>query len=152
VNEAKLQVVKASARTVTSRIALVVDEDPLIQRDMAMHLEGAKFTVRTAFDFDAAVLHLATCTPDVACIDLGLPGELGYDLCEHIRSRAHLVWLPILATSERNFPEDIAHAAEVGASAFLKKPFPMDRLLKYVSALLDGPRASRPNARRASAT
>jgi DNA-binding response OmpR family regulator len=145
-----MQVVKASERTVTRRIALVVDDDPFMQREMAKHLEVAKFTVRMASDFDAAVLHLATCTPDVACIDVGLPGELGYELCEHIRSRAHLVWLPILATSERTRPEDIAHAEEAGASAFLKKPFPMDRLLKYVSALLDGPRAHQPTVRRAS--
>jgi two-component system response regulator PhoP len=136
-NKTPMQVVKASERTVTRRIALVVDDDPFMQREMAS-------------DFDAAVLHLATCTPDVACIDVGLPGELGYELCEHIRSRAHLVWLPILATSERTRPEDIAHAEEAGASAFLKKPFPMDRLLKYVSALLDGPRAHQPTVRRAS--
>lgn len=133
---------------VTNRIALVVEDDPLLQRAMAKQLEKAKFQVLTAFDFDAAVRHLSALKPDVACIDLGLPSESGYELCEHIRSRQHLIWLPILVTSERSFPEDMAHAEDAGANAFLKKPFTMDRLLKYVSALLDGPQTSRPSVRR----
>jgi DNA-binding response OmpR family regulator len=86
--------------------------------------------------------------PDIACIDLSLPSESGYELCEYIRGQAHLIWLPILVTSERGFPEDMAHAEEAGANAFLKKPFTMQRLLKYVSALLDGPQTSRPSVRR----
>jgi DNA-binding response OmpR family regulator len=129
----------------SSRIALVVEDDPLLQRAMAKQLEKAHFTVLTAFDFDAAVGHLGDPKLDVACIDLGLPSESGYELCEHIRNRLQLAWLPILVTSERSFPEDMAHAEEAGANAFLKKPFTMDLLLKYVSALLDGPHSSRPS-------
>lgn len=129
----------------TSRVALVVEDDPLLQRAMAKQLEKAKFQVLTAFDFDAAIAHLSKPKLDVACIDLGLPSESGYELCEHIRNRLQLAWLPILVTSERSFPEDMAHAEEAGANAFLKKPFTMDLLLKYVSALLDGPHSSRPS-------
>jgi DNA-binding response OmpR family regulator len=127
------------------RIALVVEDDPLLQRAMAKRLERAQFRVLTALHFNAAVCHLSTIKLDIACIDLGLPSESGYELCEQIRSQPHLAWLPILVTSERYFPEDMAHAEEAGANAFLKKPFSMDRLLKYVSALLDGPNHSRPS-------
>ena len=134
--------------TATSRVALVVEDDPLLQRTMATQLERANFIVKAALTFDAAVGHLSSLKPDIACIDLGLPSRSGYELCEHIRSQANLVWLPILVTSERSFPEDMAHAEEAGANAFLKKPFTMQRLLKYVSALLDGPQTSRPSVRR----
>ncbi len=129
----------------TSRVALIVEDDPLLQREMAKCLERMKFRVLTALDFDAAVRHLTTATPDVACVDLGLPRESGYELCEHIRSHLRLEWLPILVTSERSFPEDMAHAEEAGANAFLKKPFTTMQLIKYVSALLDGPHSSRPS-------
>jgi DNA-binding response OmpR family regulator len=130
------------------RIALVVEDDPSLQAQMAKHLEKAKFHVLRAFDYDTAVRHLTTHRPHVACVDLGLPSESGYELCEHIRSRPELLNLPILVTSERGFPEDMAHAEEAGANAFLKKPFGMKQLLKYVSALLDGPNQSRPSVRR----
>jgi DNA-binding response OmpR family regulator len=42
----------------------------------------------------------------------------------------------------------MAHAEEAGANAFLKKPFTMKRLMKYITALLDGPSTSRPSIRR----
>jgi DNA-binding response OmpR family regulator len=129
----------------TSRVALIVEDDPSLQRAMARQLERAEFVVRAALSFDAAVGHLSSIKPDIACIDLGLPTKSGYELCEHIRSQAHLVWLPILVTSERSFPEDMAHAEEAGANAFLKKPFTMNQLLRYITGLLDGPQASRPD-------
>ncbi len=128
-----------------SRVALIVEDDPPLQRQMVTHLERFGFRVVAALDFDTAVRHLMTVKPDVACIDLGLPRQSGYELCEHVRRQPHLEWTPILVTSERTFPEDMAHAEEAGANAFLKKPFTMARLLKYVRALLEGPQASRPS-------
>jgi DNA-binding response OmpR family regulator len=136
-----------AARAMTnlaSRTALVVEDDPSLQLAMVKQLEKAGFQVLTALDFDAAVRHLSARKPDIACIDLGLPSESGYELCEHIRSQPHLIWLPILVTSERSFPEDMAHAEEAGANAFLKKPFTMNHLLDNVNHLLDGPLSSRP--------
>jgi DNA-binding response OmpR family regulator len=130
------------------RIALVVEDDPILQRAMIEHLETYDFEVRAAYDYDAAVRHLEAFVPDVACVDLGLPSESGYSLCEHVRRQKRLAGVPILVTSERGFPEDMAHAEEAGANAFLRKPFTMKQLTKYVNALLDGPHPSRPSVRR----
>jgi two-component system chemotaxis response regulator CheY len=148
VRDGGLALTELTTNNVTARVALVVEDDPLLQRAMAKLLEKAKFKVLTALHFDAAVLHLNAAKLDVACVDLGLPNTSGYELCEHIRRLPRHFSLPILVTSERGFPEDMAHAEVAGANAFLKKPFPMDRLLKYVSALLDGPHCSRPSIRR----
>jgi DNA-binding response OmpR family regulator len=131
----------------TRPIVLVVEDDPSLQGEMARHLERAGYDVLTAFDYATAVRHLTCSSPQVACIDLGLPNESGYELCEHIRSRPALATLPVLMMGEQSFPEDMAHAEEAGANAFLKKPFAMKRLLLYVSALLDGSPVSRPNVR-----
>jgi DNA-binding response OmpR family regulator len=131
----------------TRPIALVVEDDPFLQRQIARELEEARFDVRTAFDFSAALRHLGASRPYFACIDLGLPSESGYELCEYIRRRPELSGLPILVTSERGSPEDMAHAEEAGANAYLKKPFAMKKLMRYVSALLDGPPTSRPHVR-----
>jgi DNA-binding response OmpR family regulator len=134
------------------RTALVVEDDPSLQAKMVVHLDNAKFRVLAAFDFDGAVRHLAATKLHIVCVDLGLPSESGYELCEHIRRQPELLTLPILVTSERSFPEDMAHAEEAGANAFLKKPFSMRQLLKYVAALLDGPHGSRPSVRRLRVT
>jgi two-component system sensor histidine kinase ChiS len=131
----------------TRPIVLVVEDDPSLQVAMVKHLARAHIAVLPAFDFSAAVRHLSQATVHAACIDLGLPSESGYELCEHIRSRPELLGLPLLVTSERSSPEVMAHAEEAGANAFLRKPFTMKELIVYVTALLDGPPVSRPNVR-----
>lgn len=131
-----------------SRTVLVVEDDPVLQLAMARCLEESKFTVLTALDYETATRRLKDLRPSLVCVDLALPRESGYELCEHIRRQPDLIYVPILVTSDRAFPEDMAHAEDAGANAFLKKPFPMKKLLKYVLALLEGPHSSRPSVRR----
>ena len=130
------------------RVILVVEDDPMLQRSMAKALEEVNFKVIQALDYESAVRCLRELRPSLACVDLALPRESGYELCEYIRKQPELIYIPILVTSDRAFPEDMAHAEEAGANAFLKKPFPMKKLLKYIVALLDGPNSSRPSVRR----
>ncbi len=130
------------------RVFLVVEDDPMLPRSMAKALEEVNFKVIQALDYESAVRCLRELRPSLACVDLALPRESGYELCEYIRKQPELIYIPILVTSDRAFPEDMAHAEEAGANAFLKKPFPMKKLLKYIVALLDGPNSSRPSVRR----
>jgi DNA-binding response OmpR family regulator len=130
------------------RYVLVVEDDPGLQRIMAGALAGARFEVATAPDYATAVRVLASRTPTLVCVDLALPRESGFELCEHMRKQGHLLHVPILVTSDRSFPEHMAHAELAGANAFLKKPFAMASLLKYAGALLDGPRSSQRGIRR----
>jgi DNA-binding response OmpR family regulator len=130
------------------RTILFVNDHPGEAETIQRHLKGAGFAVQMATDYQAAVKLLDERIPSVVCVDLTLPRESGYELCEHIRNHRRLEWLPILVMSERGSPEEMAHAEELGANAYLKKPFTRDRLLKYIGALLDGPMASRPSVRR----
>lgn len=130
------------------RLVLVVEDDPVLQRMMARTLENEKFQVVVALDYESAVRQLAIRKPSLATIDLQLPRESGFELCEYIRKQPELVYVPILVTSDRAYPEDMAHAEEAGANAFLRKPFTMRQLVKYVHAILDGPHSSRPSVRR----
>jgi two-component system chemotaxis response regulator CheY len=130
------------------RVALVVEDNPP-ERDMvAGWLRLAGFEVETAVDYRAAVAALQSVRPDIICCDLSLPRESGFDLVEHVRKTPATEWIPVLVMTERHSPEDMAHAEEVGANAYLKKPFSRERLEKYVTALLDGPHSSRPSVRR----
>jgi DNA-binding response OmpR family regulator len=130
------------------RTILFVNDHPGEVETIHRHLTAAGFAVETAPDYQAAVKFLEARVPALVCLDLQLPRESGYELCEFIRSQRRLEWLPILVMSERGSPEEMAHAEELGANAYLKKPFSRDRLLKYLGALLDGPMASRPSVRR----
>lgn len=132
----------------TKRVVLVVEDDPSLQKILRRHLTELDFEVRIAVDYHAAIRAFDEKKPDIACIDLTLPRESGYELCEYVRRTPELLNLPIIVLGDRGSPEEMAHAEEVGANAFLKKPFTVERLTKYVSTLLDGPNASRPSVRR----
>jgi DNA-binding response OmpR family regulator len=121
-----------------SFIALVVEDDPALQRAMKLHLEARGFRVFTALDYRAAIRQLGGEPPDIISIDLGLPDESGYELCERIRRDPETASVPIVVSSERSFPDDMARAEEAGANAFLKKPFPMRLLTRCVDSLLSG--------------
>jgi two-component system OmpR family response regulator len=130
------------------RTILLVNDNPKERDAIHRQLTGEGFVVERTTDYQSAVKFLGERVPNVVCLDLTLPRESGYDLCEYIRSQRRLQWVPILVMSERNSPEEMAHAEEVGANAYLKKPFTPERLIRYLGALLDGPQASRPSVRR----
>lgn len=131
------------------RVALVVEDDPALQDAIRRHLEGMGLRVISSFDYRTAVRQLTAVTPDVVSVDLGLPAESGYELCDHVRRQPALAHVPILVTSERTFPQDMARAEEAGANAFLRKPFSMRQFEAAIQMLLaDVPAASRPWMRR----
>ena len=130
------------------RIALVVEDNPPEREQVERWLQLAGFQVATAADYRAAVAAMLVERPDIILCDLTLPRESGFDFVEHVRKTKGVEWIPIVVMTDRHSPEDMAHAEELGANAYLKKPFPRDRLAKYVTTLLDAPHVSRPSVRR----
>ena len=129
--------------TIVRRRALIVEDDPALQKAMTERLLRMDFEVKGALHYEAAVGELvAADEPNLVCVDLELPTRSGYELCEYIRGPLGLGEVPILVTSDSGFPEDMASAEEAGASAFLKKPFSMREFESYVLALFDRARAS----------
>jgi two-component system chemotaxis response regulator CheY len=137
-----------NAKETVRGIALLVEDDPDLQGAMTREFEGQRFAVVPAYDYGQALERLCEVSPTLVCVDLGLPNESGYELCEQIRRTTGLTEVPILVTSESNFPEAMAQAEEVGANAFLRKPFTMSDLRRYVEALVERRPASRPHFRR----
>jgi twitching motility two-component system response regulator PilH len=132
----------------TKRLILLVEDHPAQREAIRKCLVENRFQVEATADYHGAAGVLTRCVPDLVCLDLTLPRESGFELCEYIRRHPKAQQVPILVISDRSLPEDMAHAEEAGANAFLKKPFTRDKLMRYVSVLLDGPHGSRPSVRR----
>ncbi len=137
-----------SVNVETKRTVLVVEDHPPERDAVVRILTAQDFRVETAPDYQGAVRYMSERVPSLVCLDLTLPRESGFELCEHMQREPRLRYVPILVMSDRASPEDMAHAEQVGANAFLKKPFTREKLIKYVTTLLDGPHASRPSVRR----
>lgn len=123
-------------------LVLIVEDEPALQRSMQRGLEQRGFHVRTAFDCRKALSQLEGPAPDVICIDVCLPDQSGYELCEHVRRTPACAGVPILVMGDKAFPEHMAHAEHAGANGFLKKPFRIEDLVHWIESLLDGSPAS----------
>ena len=130
-----------------SVVVLVVEDDPTLQNALRRGLERRGFQVRTAFDCRKALLQLEAPIPHVVCIDLCLPDQSGYELCEHIRRTPACRDVPVVVMGDAAFPEHMAHAEVAGANAFLRKPFTLDVLVGCIGSLLDHAPASSAHAR-----
>lgn len=112
---------------------LVVDDDPRILRLVRVNLERAGFNVTTATGGAAALEELAAAPPDLAVLDVTMPGIDGFTLTQRIREISNLPVIMLTAMSEQS---QKVHGLEIGADDYLTKPFDPDELLARIRALL----------------
>jgi DNA-binding response OmpR family regulator len=132
---------------IPKKIVLLVEDEPTLKGMLTRAFTALDLEVRVALDYHAAIKAIEEKPPHLVCLDLNLPRESGYDVCEAIRNKPVLDWVQILIISDRKSPEDMAYAEEAGANAYLKKPFTLEQLGKYVTVLLNSPNESRPSVR-----
>lgn len=111
---------------------LVVDDDEAITRGLISLFTQTGFTVQTAASGPQALESLSP-QPDLVILDLILPGMDGYEVCRRLRQ--HPTYLPILMLTARDQITDKILGLELGADAYLTKPFEPDELLAQVRAL-----------------
>lgn len=115
---------------------LVVEDAPMMRKLVRRHLEGMGLTVDEVSNAREAVEQVKNHRFDLVCLDLMLPSSSGYEVCEYLKSSPEHKAIPILVISVRNLPADRAHAVELGAAAYLVKPFTRATLVKKVRELL----------------
>ena len=81
---------------------LVVDDDKEVVRLMRAYLEQAGYEVLVAYDGDTAVHTLRREKPDLALLDLMLPGKDGWEITRLVRSDSALAHIPIIMLTARS--------------------------------------------------
>src|ERR671937_85620 len=119
---------------------LIIEDDDVIARGLARHLETAGFNAVGVANGETRLAPLRYERPDVCVLDLMLPGIDGWRVIE--QARAEGIGTPIVVVSARGTEHDRVHALEIGADDYLVKPFSMKELVARVRA------ASRRSARR----
>ncbi len=109
-----------------SRRIVVVEDNADMLRSVNAYLLGRGHTVRTAEDgLDGLVLIIAE-RPDVAIVDIGLPGVDGYEVA--LRARAAGYAGRMVAVSGYGQAQDISKARKAGFDEYLVKPITMEQL------------------------
>ena len=112
---------------------LIVDDDVDLLALVGFALTQAGFTTVKAADAPAGVRIFTAESPDLAILDINLPGGSGFDVCEAIRKQSRI---PIMMLTARGEEEDLVKALDLGADDYLTKPFSPRTLLARVRALL----------------
>lgn len=115
---------------------LVVDDEEDFQ-DIVRHiLERAGYEVVVAGDGGEGLAALRREKPDLLILDINMPLKDGYVLCREARAMSEFAELPILMLTIRNRDEEIVRGMDVGADAYLAKPFDPGELLARLRTLL----------------
>src|SRR5262245_22898610 len=111
---------------------LIIEDDDVIARGMARHLETAGFDAVGVANGETGLARLRFEQPDVCVLDLMLPGVDGWRVIETVRGEG--IGTPIVVVSARGTEHDRVHALELGADDYLVKPFSMKELVARVRA------------------
>jgi CheY-like chemotaxis protein len=115
------------------RHILVVDDDPAIRDVVVDILEMSDYAVQTATNGAEALEQLCSHPPRAILLDLMMPVMNGWEFLRECRRRPTCKRVPVAVMSAAR--DAAAAADELGAQAFLTKPFDMDRVLSIVADL-----------------
>jgi two-component system KDP operon response regulator KdpE len=112
---------------------LIVDDEAAIRRALEVNLVARGYAVSVAATGEEALVLAAGHHPDVAVIDLGLPGISGRDVIEGLRGWTSV---PIIVLSARDAESEKVAALDAGADDYVTKPFGIDEFLARLRAAL----------------
>lgn len=112
---------------------LIVDDDDRLRELLETYLEQEGFVVTTAESSFKAQEVIKEIFFDLYILDIMMPGQTGYELCEVIRTQDET---PILFLTAKGEIEDKLQGFEKGADDYLQKPFEPRELIARIQALL----------------
>ncbi|MGH0037510.1 MAG: response regulator transcription factor [Myxococcota bacterium] len=116
----------------SGRVA-IVDDEPGVRDGVALALGRSGYRVERYADGESAWEAFAERLPDLAILDILMPGIDGLELCRRLRARSRE--LPIIFLSSRDEEFDRVLGLEVGADDYLGKPFSSRELMARVRVL-----------------
>jgi len=117
------------------KILLVDDEKDLVDT-VTFRLKASGYDVVTAYDGQEALTKTRTEKPDLIILDLMLPKMDGYKVCRMLKFDERYKKIPIIMFTARAQDSDKKMGEEVGADAYITKPFDPQTLLGKIKELL----------------
>ncbi len=125
----------ASSVAPPARILVADDEDDI--RDLvclAARKAGAAEITAVA-DGTAALAAARLAPPDLAVLDVSMPGATGLEVCAALRAEPTTAGISILLLSAGASLDDVARGLSAGADAYLAKPFSVAGLVAQIRSL-----------------
>ena len=101
---------------------LVVDDDTEIINYMRL-LFSHDYRLITCLDADTALEEMRAEEPNIVLSDVAMPGKDGYQLCQEIKQDIQLSHIPVILVTAKITAENQVEGLNVGADAYVTKPF-----------------------------
>jgi len=102
-------------------------------------MEQAGFEVRVAANGDQALELAASFRPDLVLLDIMLPKKSGYEVCQRLKSDPATRDMKVVMVSAKGRDVEVAKGVELGADAYVVKPFSTRELVAKVREMLASP-------------
>jgi DNA-binding response OmpR family regulator len=118
-----------------SRILVVEDEESLLKLESIL-LTSKGYEVTGVTDGKAAMQVLASNRPDLVVLDIMLPDIDGFEICRRIKENPETRTIPVLMLTAKKNSQDFARGVQVGADAYITKPFKAVKVVEMIEGLL----------------
>jgi chemotaxis protein histidine kinase CheA/ActR/RegA family two-component response regulator len=117
---------------------LIVDDSPSVRRVVGNMLKQNGWQVQTARDGVEALEMITNETPAAVLLDIEMPRMDGYELMATVRAQEQYRTLPLVILTSRAAAKHKQRAMQLGASAYVVKPYQDEELLKTLNSLVYG--------------
>ena len=114
---------------------LLVDDDAEIVESLRLALEANGYTVLVARDGNQGLALSERENPDLVILDMMMPKRSGFLVLEKMRRTRETPMRVIMITANEGSRHK-AYAEMLGVDDYIRKPFPMDRLIESVHRLI----------------
>jgi DNA-binding response OmpR family regulator len=121
---------------------LVTDDDRVIQQLVQVNLELEGYEVDTAGDGEEALVKVGSFKPELIVLDIMMPRMDGREVCRRVKADPATRDIHIVFLSARAQEVDVQSGLDLGADAYVTKPFDPAELIDVVRKLLAGERVS----------
>lgn len=114
---------------------LIVEDERLIAKPLAMKLEMSGFKVSNAYDGTEALLMLEAEKFDIILLDLMMPNVNGFDVLSEMKKKGDKT--PVIIASNLNQESDVSRALELGVTSYyVKSDITLDEIVDKIKEAL----------------
>lgn len=118
------------------KILIVEDEESLLKLESIL-LTTRGYNVTGVSDGLTALREVEENRPDLVLLDIMMPGIDGFEVCRRLKENSNTKDIPVVMLTAKKSSADQARGLEVGADAYVTKPFKSGRIIEIIEGLLN---------------
>ena len=116
---------------------IIADDEHKILMSLEYSFKKNGYEVFIARDGTEVLDFLKTMVPDVILLDIMMPNLDGYSALEMIKEQENLKDTKVIFLSAKNNPKDIEKGLNMGADAYVTKPYSIKKLIQQIEDLFE---------------